>query len=229
MKALFIIIAALMLLPAGLSAQDQTVQTKYVALSFDDGPNNTITPQILDLLKKNDIKASFYLIGRNINRKTARVMRRMVKMGCDVENHTFSHPHLPEITPEEMLEQVNSTDELIIKYAKVKPTMLRPPYLHFTKKVANTIPDKIFIGGLSSKDWDESLTAEQINNIILKGVKDGEILLFHDTKQHTVEALEVLIPKLKSMGYEFVTVSELFKVKGRNPGSHEFKRYDRVN
>lgn len=229
MKALFIIIAALMLLPAGLSAQEQTVQPKYVALSFDDGPNNTITPQILDLLKKNDIKASFYLIGRNINKKTARVMRRMVKMGCDVENHTYSHPHLPEITPEEMLEQVNSTDELIMKYAKVKPTMLRPPYLHFSQKVADTIPDKVFIGGLSSKDWDESLSAEQINDIILRSVRDGDILLFHDTKQHTVEALEVLIPKLKSMGYEFVTVSELFKVKGRKPGSHEFKRYDRVD
>ena len=88
----------------------------YVALSFDDGPNNTTTPQMLDVLEAFDAPASFFVIGQYINDSTAGQMKRAVSMGCEIQNHSYTHSFMSELTPEEVKSEIERTDALIEKY-----------------------------------------------------------------------------------------------------------------
>ncbi len=201
---------------------------KYVALSFDDGPSLKFTPMMLDVLEENDVKASFFLIGQNINDETAPIIRRMVRMGCDVENHTYSHPNLTQIADTQILEEVAKTDSLIEAYAGVKPEYLRPPFTAHNAHVAGLINEKIFIAGLSCQDWRTEMPVEGRVTKTLDRVEDGRILLFHDTNERTVEAMKTLIPELKARGYEVVSVPELFRLSGHTPAYNSPKMYGRA-
>ncbi len=201
---------------------------KYVALSFDDGPSLKYTPMMLDVLEENGVRASFFLIGQNINKETAPIIRRMVRMGCDVENHTYSHPNLTQIPDAQILEEVAKTDSLIEAYAGVKPEYLRPPFTAHNAHVADLIDGKIFIAGLSCQDWRADMPVEDRVTKTLDRVEDGRILLFHDTNERTVEAMKTIIPQLKSSGYEFVTIPELFRLSGHAPAYHSPKMYGRA-
>lgn len=198
---------------------------KYIALSFDDGPDKEITPKMLDLLEANGIKASFFVEGQNIDRKGGAILRRMARMGCDVENHTYSHPHLPTLDKEKIAEEVSRTDALIEKYTGAVPEYLRPPYTDLDKNVADAIDGKVFIAGMGCADWDPATTTEYMIRTVLECVEDGDIILFHDKRQEVLDAVEVLIPALKSRGYVFVTVPELFHLRGRVPAEHTPKMY----
>ena len=201
---------------------------KYVALSFDDGPSLKYTPLMLDVLEENGVKASFFLIGRNITEETAPIIRRMVRMGCDVENHTYSHPNLTQISDSQILEEVTKTDSLIEVYAGSKPKYLRPPFTAHNAHVAGLVGGKIFIAGLSCRDWRADMPVEDRVTKTLDRVEDGRILLFHDTNERTVEAMKTIIPQLKARGYEIVTVPELFRLSGHTPAYNSPKMYGRA-
>ena len=123
MKVILVMMAAIMCHLTALAQEDLSadVKPKYVALSFDDGPSLKYTPLMLDVLEENGVKASFFLIGQNITEETAPIIRRMVQMGCDVENHTYSHPNLTQIPDSLILAEVAKTDSLIEAYAGAKP------------------------------------------------------------------------------------------------------------
>lgn len=201
---------------------------KYVALSFDDGPSLKYTPMMLDVLEKNLVRASFFLIGRNINDETAPIIKRMVSLGCDVENHTFTHPNLTQIPDDQILEEVARTDSLIEHYTGARPKYLRPPFTAHNAHVAELIDGKVFIAGLSCQDWRSDMSVEDRVTKTLERVEDGRILLFHDTNERTVEAMRILIPELKARGYEIVSISELFGISGRIPSFHSPKLYGRA-
>ena len=229
-----IIVACLLafLFPAMVSAQDcclhDGAKPKYVALSFDDGPSLKYTPMMLDVLEENGVKASFFLIGRNITEEAAPIIRRMVQMGCDVENHTYSHPNLTQISDDQILEEVAKTDSLIEAYAGVKPEYLRPPFTAHNARVAGLIDGKIFIAGLSCRDWRAEMPVEDRVTMTLDRVEDGRILLFHDTNERTVEAMKTIIPELKARGYNVVSISELFRLSGHAPAYNSPKMYGRT-
>lgn len=210
------------------SSCDEDSKPKYVALSFDDGPSLKCTPMMLDVLEENGVKASFFLIGQNINEETAPIIRRMVRMGCDVENHTYSHPNLTQIPDAQILEEVAKTDSLIELYAGTKPRYLRPPFTAHNAHVAEVVGGKIFIAGLSCRDWRADMPVEDRVTMTLDRVEDGRILLFHDTNERTVEAMKTIIPSLKALGYEFVTIPELFRLSGQTPADHSPKMYCRA-
>lgn len=231
-------LAAALALSAGIAyAQDdcgcdsgcvEDSKPKYVALSFDDGPSLKYTPMMLDVLEENGVKASFFLIGQNISEETAPIIRRMVQMGCDVENHTYSHPNLTQIPDSLILAEVAKTDSLIEAYAGAKPVYLRPPFTAHNAHVAEVVGGKIFIAGLSCQDWRADMPVEDRVTKTLARVEDGRILLFHDTNERTVEAMKTLIPKLKEMGYTFVTIPELFRLSGHTPAFNSPKMYGRA-
>ena len=234
LKYLNILTAALALSALPAQAQDVCVcdsvcgevsKPKYVALSFDDGPSLKCTPMMLDVLEENGVKASFFLIGQNITEETAPIIRRMVRMGCDVENHTYSHPNLTQIPDSQILEEVAKTDSLIELYAGSKPRYLRPPFTAHNARVAELVGGKIFIAGLSCRDWRADMPVEDRVTMTLDRVEDGRILLFHDTNERTVEAMKTIIPRLKALGYEFVTIPELFRLSGQTPADHSLKMY----
>ena len=189
-----------------------------IALTFDDGPNTVITPQVLDILEKEGIVASFFLIAQNITPESAEMVRRAKAMGCDIENHTVTHPFMDKLSVEEMLEEVNTCTEKIVEITGEAPKFFRPPFIAVNQAMYDNI-DLIFICGMGCEDWVPTVTAEERAERVLANAADGQIVLLHDMQwnQNTVDALETIIPELKKRGYEFVTVSQLFERKGVTP------------
>lgn len=193
--------------------ENETEKLKYVALTFDDGPNTDNTYMLLDKLKQYNIPATFMLKGSNISEKTEEVMKRIVSENCEIGNHSFEHTEsLYTSGAEHILEDYNKTEELIKKYAGVSSAFYRPPFIKVNDVLRNTIPVPL-ISGTGCNDWDGSVTAEQRAETIISSISDGGIILLHDTSGNTktVDALDLIIPALKDKGYTFVTVTELFK------------------
>ena len=200
--------------------------SKFVALSFDDGPSLT-TMQMLDVMERYDARGSFFIIGSRITDKTEAAMHRAVNMGCDIENHSLTHRHMPQFSAEEQREEAARTTALIEQYVGRTPQLFRAPYLD-ADSVTHAVVPQIFIGGLGPSDWNKDVSVEQRIEGYLKAAEDGVIFLMHDFEGNgaTAEALEVILPRLKEQGYGFVTVAELFAVKGVTP--QKGIRYDKV-
>ncbi len=189
-----------------------------IALSFDDGPNTTITPQVLDLLEEHDIRASFFLIADNITPESARVARRAWDMGCDLENHSRTHSFMNQQTPEQIREEVRFCTAKIMEITGVAPAFFRPPYIAINQTLFDNV-DLTFICGAGCEDWEPSVSAGERIERILKNAEDGQIVLLHDMpgNVNTVEALKAVIPELKARGFSFVTVPQLFREAGVTP------------
>lgn len=202
---------------------------KYISLTFDDGPNlgdDHTMNDMLDLLEKNDVVGSFFLIGNKINDENAKVIKRAFDMGCDIENHSWTHPDMTKLTREEILDEYNKCDEAIIKITGKKPEFFRPPYIAVNDLMHQIIPTP-FIQGHGCKDWELDVSAEERIKMMEEGTKDGVLYLLHvmEGNINTLKALEYLIPKLKKEGYTFVTVPEMFRIKGISFQGHTGKLY----
>ena len=202
---------------------------KYISLTFDDGPNlgdDHTMNDMLDLLEKNDVVGSFFLIGNKINDENAKVIKRAFDMGCDIENHSWTHPAMPELTKEEMIEEYEKCDQAIIKITGKKPEFFRPPYIAVNDLMHQVIPTP-FIQGHGCKDWEPDVSAEERIKMLEEGTKDGVLYLLHvmEGNINTLKALEYLIPKLKKDDYTFVTVPEMFRIKGISFQGHTGKLY----
>ena len=189
-----------------------------IALTFDDGPNTEITPQVLDILEQEGIRASFFLIAQNITPESAEVVRRAKAMGCEIENHTVTHPFMDKLSVEEIRKEVDTCTEKIIGITGEAPKYFRPPFIAVSQAMYDTI-DLTFICGVGCEDWVPAVTAEQRAERVLANAADGQIVLLHDMQwnQNTVDALKTIIPELKKRGYEFATVTELFEKKNVKP------------
>lgn len=191
---------------------------KMVALTFDDGPNLTTTNSVLDIIEIYHITASFFLIGQYINKETKQVMERELSLGCEIHNHSWSHPDMTKLTLEQIKEEVDKTNECIYEMVGVQPKFFRPPYIAINDSMYEVIQHP-FISGINCMDWDASVTAEQRTNMLLEKVQDGDIILLHDLEKNinTVKALPAMIKGLIKRGYTLVTISELFQRKGIDP------------
>lgn len=203
--------------PTAVPVEDFTGK-KLVALTFDDGPNLQITPLVLDKLEENGVVGSFFLIGKNITEETKPVMERQLTLGCEINNHSWSHDYMNQMTPEKLKEEIQKTSDLINEMVGVTPKFFRPPYIATSPVMYESI-DLPFINGINCSDWDASVTAEKRAETILANIKDGDIVLLHDFagNTNTVDALDAIIQGLKDDGYAFVTVSKLFELKGIDP------------
>ena len=191
---------------------------KYVSLSFDDGPNlgdDTTMSDMLDILEKHDVPASFFLIGNKINAKNIPVIKRAFEMGCDIENHSWTHPHMNELNAEQISDEYSKTDEAIEKVTGKIPEFFRPPYIDVSQTLFDTIKTP-FICGKDCLDWEDDFGVEERLKMLLDDVQDGTIFLLHvtDGNSKTLEVVERAVPFLKEKGFEFVTVPRLFELKG---------------
>jgi len=191
---------------------------KLLALTFDDGPNLNTTPLVLDKLEEYGVVASFFLIGKNINDLTKPVMERELELGCEIANHSWSHSYMNRLSVEEIKKEIEDTGNLIYDMVRVTPAFFRPPYIVTSPQMYANI-DIPFINGINCMDWDATVTAEQRVDMILQTVKDGDIILLHDFdgNTNTVNALDGMIQGLLDEGYELVTISKLFELKGIDP------------
>lgn len=204
----------------------QDSERKVIALTFDDGPNTTTTNEVLDVLEKYGIKASFFLIGNNIDDESAKSVKRAYDMGCEIGNHSRSHAYMDQLTAEEIKEEVDFVTEKVIEITGEAPVFFRPPYIAVNDTMFETI-ELPFIAGYGANDWEDRVTAEKRAQMVLRQAKDGAIILLHDAKgnSQTVEALDTIIPELLAQGYEFVTVSEVFRARGAEPKAHDKRIY----
>lgn len=213
MKQSLVILCLLLMAVTSSHAQE-----KLIALSFDDGPNTTTTVNMLDVLKKHDVKASFFVIGALINPESAKVMQRAHNEGHDIENHSKMHSAMPTLSADSIRAEIEYTSNLVEKYVGERPQFFRPPYIALSKMVFDTI-DLSFICGEACNDWEPEVSTEQRVEKIEQFAQDGLILLLHDTEgnQKTVEAVDRIIPSLKALGFTFVTIRELFRRKNIEP------------
>lgn len=190
--------------------------SKLLALTFDDGPDNQLTARILDKLDHYDVPATFFMIGQKINGSTAATVKRVVDSGHEIGNHSWDYDSLNNKSAEQIRRAIEDTNAAILQYSGTTPNFFRPPNLATSNTMFSSI-DLVFAGGVTANDWDQSTSAEQRANLILNGVRDGSIILLHDAQplpHPTAEALDIIIPELKRQGYEFVTLTDLFKLKG---------------
>ena len=186
-----------------------------IALTFDDGPNTTTTNQVLDLLQKYQVRASFFLIGNNITDQSAEVVKRAYDMGCEIDNHSKSHPYMNEMTAEEITAEVQYVSDKVEEITGQSTLFFRPPYIAVSDTMYESI-DMTFISGAGCDDWDASVDVDTRIKRLQRQARDGVIILLHDAEgnDQTVEALDTIIPELLEKGFQFVTVKELFEAKG---------------
>jgi peptidoglycan/xylan/chitin deacetylase (PgdA/CDA1 family) len=217
--------------PGAQAEQTEGKATKLCALTFDDGPNPEKTPLVLDKLEKYGVVASFFMVGQNFNEDTRPVIDRIVKMKCEINNHSWSYDGMNRMTAEQVRESIQKTNAIIKEYSGQTPKFFRAPNLAASDVMYETV-GLPFCSGVLGMDWAGCGTsAEDRANNVLKGMRDGAIILLHDTQPFphpTPEALDILIPELKKQGYEFVTVSELFRRKGVTPDPKEQRMWTYV-
>lgn len=194
---------------------------KMVALTFDDGPNLSTTPLVLDKLEKHAVVASFFLIGEYITENTRPVIERELKLGCEICNHSWSHSYMDKMESEPIQKEIKDTSRLLQQMFGIVPAFFRPPYIAVNDEMYDLI-ELPFINGINCLDWEAKVTAEERVEGILTKVKDGDIILLHDfvDNTNTVEALDGIINGLKEQGFTMVTISSLFELKGINPREH---------
>lgn len=198
-----------------------------IALTFDDGPNNTTSLQVIELLEKYNIVASFFVIGDKINTNTAETIKKAYDLGCEIGNHSRTHSSMVELSEEDIIAEIEFTSDKIKEITGEAPRFFRPPYIAYN----NTMHELInlpFIAGYGAYDWDPSYDAQKRYELIMEQITDGGIILLHDFEGNslTVDALDLLIPALLDEGYQFVTVSQLFEFKEIEP--RKFTVYSNV-
>ncbi|QEK13431.1 polysaccharide deacetylase family protein [Crassaminicella thermophila] len=195
---------------------------KVIALTFDDGPHPRFTPQILDLLKKYDAKATFFVLGRHVELYPT-VIKRAVAEGHEIGNHTYTHIDIKNTSLKKLQNEFEKTQNIIFSVTGIKPKIFRPPFGFCTEKViklANQNDCKIILWSnhQDSKDWSNP-GVQKIIKKTLSNVENGDIILLHDYVEgpsQTIEALKTILPELKNRGYEFVTISKLITLSSNN-------------
>lgn len=192
---------------------------KMIALTFDDGPDEDFTPQILDILKKYDAKATFFVVGQKVGWNPD-IVKRMHNENHEIGNHTFTHINTSKHSYEKVAEEINETQEIIKNVTGYEPTLFRPPYRAMNESLFNIIKNNnmkvVLWSDIDTKDWSNPGVNTIVENIENKA-SNGTIVVLHDynkirnNKSQTIQALEIIIPKMKDLGYEFVTVSQIIK------------------
>lgn len=186
---------------------------KMVALTFDDGPHPQFTGEALDVLARYDIRASFFCVGLNAV-GMEREVTRMADLGHCVSNHTWSHPYLPDLSAQELREQIERTRDVISRTAGELPPLMRPPYGSLTQSVLDNwvgYDEKIVLWDALADDWAKP-GAGVIADRILATTQPGSIILLHDgggDRSQTVAALPSIIEGCLERGWSFATVPEL--------------------
>ena len=197
-----------------------------VALTYDDGPNAHVTSHILTLLEQNNARATFFMVGSNV-RPNASLVKRMVKNGNEVGNHTWNHKYLPKLSEAERRNILEMTNSVIAEVSGVSPKLVRAPYGAVDRNTYDTfktmnMPNILW--SIDTLDWKHKNAATSINTV-LTHVKDGDIILMHDIYPATAQASDTIIPELIKRGYQLVTVSELSALRGSMQAGRSYSSF----
>jgi peptidoglycan/xylan/chitin deacetylase (PgdA/CDA1 family) len=184
-----------------------------VALTFDDGPDPVHTPALLDALAQLHVKATFFVLGAEVDRNPA-LVRRIVAEGHELGNHTYPHRYLPMARRKTVLMELAATDRAIAAATGIVPTIARPPYGGRSPKTVRAFvraAKRLVLWDVNSYDW-KGKPAEDLARRVVDRARPGSIVLLHEAREGgeiTVDAVRMLVPALRARGFELVTVSGL--------------------
>jgi peptidoglycan/xylan/chitin deacetylase (PgdA/CDA1 family) len=188
---------------------------RRVALTFDDGPNPTITPRLLDLLESKQARATFFLLGNSL-RAHPDIARRLVDAGMEVANHSMTHPALPRQSEAVIRRELSEMNQLIGTKLNRSVHLMRPPYGAVNSRVqaiSEELGLKIVNWSVDTDDWRSGMSEERMKRRIADGLQDGAIILMHDRFERTLNTTAWAIDEIRKQGFELVTVSELLGLK----------------
>lgn len=186
-------------------------QEKKVALSFDATWGAEYTPKLLEILRQHNVKTTFFLTNIWL-KKYPDVAKKIAAEGHEIGLHSATHPHFTSLTEEQMEQELRENHRLVEEITGYKPELFRPPFGDYNDTVIRVVERlgyKAIQWDVDSLDWQEHLSAEDIYRRVLKGIKPGSIVLFHNNGKHTATVLGPLLEKLKADGYQVVPISEL--------------------
>lgn len=189
---------------------NDVISNKYIALTFDDGPNYN-TNKVLDVLAKYNVKATFFVLGSKVmNNK--KILKREYDSGMEIGNHTFNHLLLTKYKENVIKDEIDNTSSVIFEVTGRYPKLLRPSYGAYNNTIKKIGDMPIIIWDIDTLDWKYH-NSKRIASRVINKVKDGDIILMHDIYSATANSLNIIIPELQNRGYTFVTVPELFYYK----------------
>lgn len=193
-----------------------------IALTFDDGPDNETTKRLLDVLEENNARATFFMLGSRM-KNAEDAIKRMKSLSCELSSHTYDHTQLTKLSGDALKEQFEKSENNLKEIVGEGPSTVRPPYGSYNdsvKSLARDYGQPIILWSVDTLDW-KSKNADSVYSTVMSTVQDGDILLFHDIYDSTIDAVTRLIPALQDEGYQLVTVSEMgeAKIGGLKPGN----------
>lgn len=189
---------------------------KKIALTFDDGPSLEYTPLYLQVLRENNVHATFFLVGREIQRSPG-LAAMIAAEGHDLGNHTFDHPNLKSLAHHTIRQQIARTTDILEQVTQRPVKYFRPPGGNLNqavKDIAGEMGLQLIMWNIDPRDWERNKTPEQIVNNIMNNLRPGGIVVLHERKPQTLAALPVLIGRLREQGWEPVTLTELLTGSG---------------
>ncbi len=183
---------------------------RVIALTFDDGPKPGLTEPLLEMLTNAHVPATFFVIGKHVM-EYPELTRRIVDAGMEIANHSYTHRNLTTLTAEQVTQEMLETQAAIMSVTGKMPRFMRPPGGNWNPAVAQVVRE----WGLTPCMWtvdvygSEVLGAQQVANAVLREVQPGSIILMHNGKESTLQALPTILRELKARGYAFATVDAL--------------------
>ena len=196
---------------------------KYLALSFDDGPNLTTESKMLDVLAKHDVPATFFLIGNNINEESAKNMKRALEQGCEIGNHSWSHPSFFKLSPEQMVDQLSRTTSLLEEITGQDIQFFRPPYGDMNEAVRAVVHAagyEVIRWTHSTGDSGDDATEARSFHGATDKLTGGSIILSHVDSDATTAALPRILDYYRDNGFQVVPVSQLLLTNPKGVDSH---------
>ncbi|MFD3258567.1 polysaccharide deacetylase family protein [Paenibacillus lentus] len=194
-------------------------EEKYIALTFDDGPDHRQTMQILEVLDQYNAKATFFVVGERVE-KYPEIIQMELARGHEIGNHSYRHPSFRGLAKSKMHDELSKTQQAILQATGYKASIFRPPGGFYNETIINVSKQNdlkliLWSWHLDTKDWTSPGVDKIVSNVI-KNARNGNIILMHDyvaNSTQTVEALKRILPELKKQGYSFITVSDLLAHK----------------
>ena len=182
-----------------------------IAMTFDDGPSEKLTPELLDILKAHHLHVTFFVIGQNVER-APEILQRAVREGHEIGNHSWSHPAFGKMSDAAVRREIQKTDDAIRAAIGHSPTLLRPPYGSITARQKQWIHSqfgyRIILWDVDPLDWKRPGPSVVMRRIVNE-TRNGSIILSHDIHPGTIKAMPETFDQLQAKGFKFVTVSEL--------------------
>ncbi|MEO7724171.1 MAG: polysaccharide deacetylase family protein [Chthoniobacterales bacterium] len=197
------------------------VDAPYIALTFDDGPSEKLTPELLDLLAKHHMRATFFVVGKNVV-EHPEILQRAAREGHEIANHSWSHPAFGKMGDERVRAELQKTDDAIRAAIGKRPTLMRPPYGSITARQKKWIHSEFgyrtILWDVDPLDWKRP-GSSVVTSRILKETRSGSIVLAHDIHPGTIKAMPDTFDQLEAKGFKFVTVSELIAMGKPRPAA----------